>query len=125
MAFFQTGNIPYNSTQAPATDPSTATLLAELDSTNFQVNNRTPAERIYAVYAYLGGSTGAYWQVESATSTALNAGVDKFFLRTASGQTSQFVLKFRLTAQTDRIRARLASTTSGTYDAKLSAEEIA
>lgn len=124
MSFFLPGVIPINSTFAPATDPSTATLLAELDSSNFQLQPRTPAERMYAVYAYLGGSTGAYWVVESATSTALASGVDKFFVRTASGQTSQFAFKFRLTATTDRIRARLASTTAGTYDAKLSAEEI-
>ena len=70
MSFFLPGAVPINSTFAPATDPSTTTLLAELDSSNFQLNPRTPVERIYGVYAYLGGSTSAYWVVESATSTA-------------------------------------------------------
>jgi hypothetical protein len=37
MSFFLTGNVPINSTFAPVTDPSTAALLAELDSTNFQL----------------------------------------------------------------------------------------
>lgn len=124
MSFFLPGVIPINSTFASVSDPSTATLLAELDSTNFQVQTSTPKERMYAVYAYLGGSTGGAWVVESATSTALNASVDRFFVRTASGQTSQFVMKFRLTAQTDRIRVRHTSTATGSFEAKLSAEEI-
>ena len=124
MSFFANGNIPINSTFASVNNPSTATLLAELESTNFAPNPRSPA-RIYAVYAYLGGSTGAAWVVESATSTALASSVDRFFVRTASGQTSQFVFKFRLTATTDRIRVRHASTVTGDFEAKLSAEELA
>lgn len=124
MAFYLPGNTPINSTTLPQTDPSTAVLLAELDSTNFQLATRSPDARTYAVSAYLGGSTGAYWVVESATSTALSASVDRFFFRTASGQTSQFIVKFRLTAPTDRIRVRHMSTVTGLFDAKLSAEEI-
>lgn len=124
MSFFLAGNVPINSTFAPVTDPSTTTLLAELDSSNFS-NSTTPGQsRIYQVNAYLGGSTGAYWVVESATSTAIAAGVDKFNVRTASGQTSQFVFRFKLTAVTDRIRVRQVSSASGVFDAKLSAEEI-
>jgi hypothetical protein len=124
MSFFLPGVVPINSTFAPAANPSTATLLAELDSSNFQLGTGAVVPRIYSVFAYLGGSTGGYWVVESATSTALNASVDRFFVRTASGQTSQFVFKFRLTASTDRIRVRHQSTATGDFDAKLSAEEI-
>ena len=127
MSFFLPGAVPYNSTAAPATDPSTTALLAELDSSNFQLSAPgTPSERMYAVYAYLGGSTGAYWSVEHASSTniASTAIVDRFTVRTASGQTSQFIFKFRLTATTDRIRVRHVSTVTGVFDAKLSAEEI-
>jgi hypothetical protein len=125
MAFFLAGNIPINSTFAQATDPSTAALLAELDSSNFQVAPTSPA-RMYGVNIYLGGSTGALWVVEHARSTnvASSAVVDRVFLRTASGQTSQFVHNFRLTATTDRIRVRMPSSLSGTFDAKLSAQEI-
>jgi hypothetical protein len=126
MSLFLPGVVPINSTFAPATDPSTAALLAELDSTNFQLGPSSPKERMYSVFAYLGGSTGAYWCVEHASSTniASTAIVDRFTVRTASGQTSQFVFKFRLTAQTDRIRVRHVSSVSGVFDAKLSAEEI-
>jgi hypothetical protein len=126
MSFFLTGNVPINSTFAPVTDPSTAALLAELDSTNFQLSPQSPKERIYSVMAYLGGSTGAYWVVEHVTSTSVGAAavVDRAFVRTASGQTSQFVFKFRLTALTDRIRVRHPSSVTGTFDAKLSAEEL-
>jgi hypothetical protein len=126
MAFFLPGNVPINSTFAQATDPSTSALLAELDSTNFQLGPRSPAERMYGVNIYLGGSTGALWVVEHASSTnvASTAVVDRVFLRTASGQTSQFVCNFRLTARTDRIRVRHPSSLSGTFDAKLSAQEI-
>lgn len=124
MSFFLPGAVPYNSTFASVANPSTATLLAELDSSNFQIAATSPVARMYAVYAYLGGSTGGAWVVESATSTALGATVDAFNVRTASGQTSQFVFKFRLTAGTDRIRVRHTSTATGSFEAKLSAEEI-
>lgn len=124
MSYFITGNVPINSTFAPATDPSTTALLAELDSSNFRP--RGPGERIYGVHITLGGSTGGYWVVEHATSTnvASTAVADRCFYRTASGQTSQFVRKFRLTATTDRIRVRHVSSVSGLFEAGLSAEEL-
>jgi hypothetical protein len=124
MAFFLPGNLPIASTFVEAANPSTATLLAELDSSNFRLNPQTPAERTYQVHAYLSGSTAANWVVESATSTALSATVDRYLLRTSPQQTAQFVLAFRLTAQTDRIRVRHYSTNTGTYEAKLVAQEI-
>lgn len=126
MAFFLPGTTPINSTFAQATDPSTTALLAELDSSNFGVLSNGPA-RMYGVNIYLGGSTGALWVVEHATSTAITTGavVDRVFLRTASGQTSQFIHNFRLTAPTDRLRVRHVSSVTGTFDAKLSAQEIA
>lgn len=126
MAFFLAGNVPVNSTFAPVTDPSSAALIAELDSSNFRLTTGSPAERMYGVNIYLGGSTGALWVVEHAVSTGVSSTsfADRVFLRTASGQTSQFVVNFRLTARTDRIRVRIPSTLSGTFDAKLSAQEI-
>jgi len=126
MSFFLTGNIPINSTFAPASDPSTTTIIAELDSTNFKVRSAAASERIYGVNVWVGGSTGAYWVCEHATSTAVNSGaiVDRVFFRTASGQTSQFVHKFRLTATTDRIRLRHVSSVTGVFEGKLQAEEL-
>lgn len=126
MSFFQTGNPPINSTFASATDPSTSALLAELDSSNFGESAQRKRDRVYGVNAWLGGSTGALWVLESVTSTAVGSAaiIDRVFLRTASGQTSQFVHKFKLSATTDRIRVRHASSATGTFDAKLQAEEL-
>lgn len=127
MSYYITGNPPINSTFAPVSDPSTSALLAELDSTNFKVfAKQGPSERIYGVNISIGGSTGAYWVVEHVTSTAIGTAaiVDRCFYRTASGQTSQFVRKFRLTATTDRIRVRHVSSVTGVFEAGLSAEEL-
>lgn len=124
MSHYVSGSPPITSTFAAATDPSTTTLLAELDSSNFRYGSTALREHTFNVHAYLGGSTGAYWIVERATSTAINSGLEQFRVRTASGQTSQFVFRFRSTSQTDRIRVRHVSTVSGTFDATLCAEEI-
>lgn len=120
------GNRPINSTFAPVNNPSTTILLAELESTNFGIDLTHPIQqsRTYTVSIYLGGSTGGYWAVEQATSTAISAGavVDAFYPRTASGQTSQFVRKYVL-APTDRIRVRHVSSVTGLFEASLQAEE--
>lgn len=126
MSYFVTGNVPITSTFAATQDPSTSAILAELDSSNFGITTGyAKRERIWNVHAYLGGSTGAYWVVERATSTAVNAGVEKVRVRTASGQTSQFVFRFRSTSVTDRIRVRHESSVTGLFDAQLIAEEVA
>lgn len=126
MSFFANGNIPINSTYAPVNNPSTTALIAELDSSNFALGANAPKERIYNVNITLGGSTGGYWVFEVATSTTISAGAvtDLAYYRTASGQTSQFVRKVRLTATTDRIRVRHVSSVTGVFEASLQAEEI-
>ena len=64
MSFFLPGVVPINSTFAPVANPSTATLLAELESTNFQVDaNTRQQQRIYALSIWAGGSTGGYWSL--------------------------------------------------------------
>lgn len=122
MSFFLPGNLPINSTFAPVTDPSTTALLAEIDSSNIGPTRRE--ERTFAVNIHVGGSTGAYWVVEHATSTTLSAIRDRLFLRTASGQTSQFVWKVRFQATTDRVRVRHVSSASGVFEAKLWMEAL-
>lgn len=124
MAFFVAGNIPIDSTQGAATDPSSAALLAELDSTNFGPGSTRRQDRLYAVSIYLGGSTAALWVVEQATSTALNSFTVQKRFRTASNQHSQFVAVFNLEGD-DRIRVRHPSTVSGSFEAALQAQEIA
>ena len=124
MAFFVPFNPPINSTFAPEASPSTSTILAELDSSNFGNNVNLRKDRIYGINAWLGGSTAATWVIEQATSTALADTVDSLTVRTASQQHSQFLKVFKLGA-TDRIRVRHASTVSGTFEAYLQAQELA
>lgn len=123
-------NPPIDSTFAASANPSTSTLLAELESTNFGYPSTLaitpPGDRLYAVNIYIGASTLAYFAVEHATSTGLGstAITSQLLLRTASGQHSQFLKVFKLGA-TDRIRVRPQSTATGTYEAFLSAQELA
>lgn len=126
MATLAPFNPPVDSTAAPATNPSTAALLAELDSTNFGYQNSPPRDRLYQVYALLGGDTNATWVIEQASSTniASSAILVQKTVRTAAYQTSQFVLTFKL-AGTDRIRVRHPSSLSGVYAASLQAQELA
>jgi hypothetical protein len=124
MSFYVNGNPPINSTYAPVNNPSTTALLAELDSSNFAPNDQRH-QKTYVVNISLGGSTGGYWVVEQAASTAIVAApLDAVFYRTASGQTSQFVRKYKLAA-TDRIRVRHVSSVTGLFEASLQAEELA
>lgn len=122
MSWFVPGNPTIDSTEALASNPSTATILAELNAGHF---GSTRANRDYAVYAYLGGSTGAVWTWERVTSSNVNSTtiLEQTTLYTASGQTSQFLKKFRVTGD-QRIRLRHQSSLQGTFAAKLSAEEI-
>jgi hypothetical protein len=126
MAFFAVYNPPVDSTAAAATDPSSVALIAELDSTNFlnQVSRR--GDRLYSVNIWVGGSTAALWVVEHATSTniASSAVTTALRVRTASNQHSQFVKVFKL-GPDDRIRVRLPSTLTGSFEAALQAQEIA
>lgn len=127
MSLSNWGNLPINSTYAPVNNPSTTALIAELDSSNFGAvaPNTRNESRTYRVSIYLGGSTGGYWAIEQATSTAISAGVvvDAFYPRTASGQTSQFVRTYRM-GGTDRIRARHVSSVTGLFEASFQAEEL-
>ena len=124
MSFFDWGNPPINSTVGPATNPSTATLVAELDSTQLGTAGfRSGEQRIIGVTAILGCSTTALWQVEHATSTALSATADPIYIQTPSGQSGQYFVKFTVAAN-DRIRARLNSSITGTATAFLSGEYV-
>lgn len=113
MAWGDFGNKPINSTGfAPVSAPSTATLLAELDSTMLgTVNFATGQNRIFQVTWIVGADTNATWQLESATDTGLANGVDILFPKTASGQSAQFNTVHTL-EKNYRLRARMFSTAS-------------
>lgn len=110
MAFNDWGNPPINSTYVPVAAPSTATLIAELDSTQLGTKDLVTGQKLLVrVNWVVGGDTNVTWQLESATSTALANGVDKLYPKTATGQSGQFVSYHEL-LKDYRLRARLFST---------------
>lgn len=111
MAWHFEGNKPINSTGfTPVTAPSTATLLAELDSTQLgTVNFVAGQSQIFQVTYVMGADTNVTWQAGTCASTALNAGVDEFFPKTPTGQSAQYVMQHTL-EKDQRIRIRLSST---------------
>jgi len=105
--FSNLGNKPINSTGfVPVVAGSTATLYAELDSTQlgtafFAVNQA----RLFTVQWSVGADSTCTWQLESATSTALANGQDVIFYKTLAGQ-SQQVTSMHFLEKDMRLRAR-------------------
>lgn len=124
MSFYATGNTPVNSTYAPIAAPSTATLIAQLDSTQLgTVNYNAGYQLDWRITCVLGADTNVTWQIEHATSSTLADGaVDTFYPKTATAQSAQYMVTWRLT-QNSRIRARLFST-GANASAYLSAEPL-
>lgn len=114
MAWNDWGNKPINSTGvAPVGAGSTVTLYAELDSTMLgTVNFAVGQSKLFNVSYIIGADTNVTWQVGTCASTALNAGVDEFFPKTATGQSGQFVVQHTL-EKDHRIRVRQSSTGAG------------
>lgn len=123
MSFYLPGNRVIDSTTlGTAANPSTTTILAELTSENFQ---STQTGRQYVVNITLGGSTSAAWVVEQTTSSNVNSTtiMTQTVYYTSPGQTSQFVARYTVSG-VERLRARHFSSNTGSFAAKLSAEEI-
>lgn len=126
------GNPPLLSTTAAiGTDPSTATLAAEViiplvgDTNVFRMDS-------YEVRFGLGASTGALWRLEVATGTGLSTTSIRFNAMgtqqrinafTGSNLSAEFVLTLQA-CPGDRFRARFESTFTGTYAAWIQAEAI-
>lgn len=122
MAWRDWGNIPINSTAAPASNPSTSTLIAEVDSTQLgSVYFATGQHRAALVTWVLGADTNAHWQCEVATSTALAAPQDVMFARTPANASGQFVTTHSI-PKNGRVRARLNSTFTGGASAYIAVE---
>lgn len=112
MSWYAPGNHPINSTAGITAAPSTASLIAELDSTQLRTKDfGATYELNFNVKAILGASTTAIWQVEHAISTGLGstAIIDTVFIQTPTGQSGEYTFDFRL-QKDSRIRARLNST---------------
>jgi len=105
--FANLGNKPINSTGfVPVAAGSTATLYAELDSSQLgTVSFVTGQSRLYAVTWIVGADSTCTWQLETATSTALANGVDVIFPKTIAGQSLEYHSLHDLTKDM-RIRAR-------------------
>lgn len=132
MGWRDWGSQPVNSTGGGTagswgfeTNPSTATLVAELDST--QLAQVLSAGALYQVTWIVGASTNAIWQLEYATSTNLDITAtttkDVTYVQTPSGQSGQYILSYQL-KQGARLRARLQSAITGIATAKISAEPL-
>lgn len=129
MAYYDAGNPSINSTGATfVSDPSTATLVAELDSTQlgtaFYQAGQSNNVRLTVV---LGGnaSTNVQWVVDLASSTGLAAAsiVDQKGMFTPAGQSAQYVWQWKL-EKDYRIRARVNSSVAGLVAANLQAEYL-
>jgi hypothetical protein len=129
MAYYALGNPSVSSTGAAfVADPSTATLVAELDSTRLGtahfLNGQSKDFRITSV---VGGnaSTNVQWLIEHTLSTGLGSTAirNQFGVFTPAGQSAQYVWQWR--AEKDsRFRVRVNSSVAGTVAANLQAEPL-
>ena len=128
MSFFDWGTPPINSTGGQQNNASTATMLAELDSSN----GLSSRGGVYNVNIWIGCDTLVTMVLENCLSTGLasTAVIESHLLRVVGGQTSQFVRKMVLegvnssSPQGGRFRVRPQATISGLAEVKLQAEEI-
>ncbi len=108
------GNVPLKSTAGIQTNPSTATIVAEISSL---------AEGLYETRWAVGASTGAIVLLEHCLSTGLGSTAirDQTAVYTVSNGSGEYV--FAYSAQTgDRFRVRTNSSFTGSIAAKISAE---
>lgn len=110
MALWDFGNPPIASAAtAPIGAGSTATLYAELDSTQLRTKDLLPNQKLIAkVNWIMGADTNVTWQCETCASTALNAGQDIFYPKTPTAQSGQYATMVEL-FKDYRIRIRQAS----------------
>lgn len=119
------GNQSINSTSAVIAAPSTASIIAMLDSTQLgTVNLRDTQHKTFRVNWIVGCDTNATWQLEAAKDAGLSSAswVDVIFPKTVTSMSGQYVTQHTLT-QNQFLRARMASTGSGA-SAYISAEPL-
>ncbi len=123
MSFYVPGAKSVTSTQTSASNPTTATIIASLPSSRFTHTTRTAD---VAAWVYLGADTSAWWWIEHCVSSGLGSTAisNAVRVRTVTGGSGQFCVRFPLAAPTDFIRVRLGSTFTGTADATIQGEEI-
>ena len=116
MAWRDWSNPPVQSTQALATDPSTATLIAEVQSLE---------NKLYEVRWCVGASTAAIFRLDHALSSGLGStgARDRTVVFTGSNQSAEYVFAYRAESG-DRFRVTVESSFSGSVFAKISAEVL-
>lgn len=127
------GNVPLFSTTATTqTDPSTATLVAQLIVPS---PGSTSVPSNYEVRFLVGGSTGAVWRLECALSAGLGStairladndssnAFQRAVVFTGSNQTSEFVKTYKAYPG-DRFRVVPVSSFTGTAAACIQAEAL-
>lgn len=126
MSFNDWGNPPISSTTPqPVTNPSTATLCAELDSTMLGTKDLVVGQtKTFAVDWILAADTNATWQCGQCTSTNLAVSGIEFWTKTGTSSPAQFRTKHVL-GPNERLRARIGgSTFTAAVTAFISAEVI-
>lgn len=114
------GNIPlFSTTAVTASNPSTATLVAEL------ILPATGQADNYEVRFAVGASTSAIWALEHANSAGFEMSdlEQQIVTFTPTNVSAEYVFTFRADPG-DRFRARVASTFTGTAAAKIQAEAL-
>lgn len=128
MSWHAVGNKPITAATASTgiANPSTTTLVVELDSTLLGTNNFAAGQsRDYQVSWCLGSNSTVLTNFvgEVATSTALNASTVVFPIVAPYGQSGLYVNQVRL-EKDYRLRVRVASTFTGSAWAWVQAVEL-
>lgn len=127
MSFFATGNRSINSTTLGVTsNPTTGTLLAEIDCNSSMATVRRGGEPWQVSWIIGTQTTLATFLLEQTSSTGLDistSGRDQTVAMVSSGQSAQFVTKHNVEPG-DRFRVRVQSSFTGGAAAKIIAEPL-
>jgi len=129
MSFYAPGNPPRTSTQAAATNPSTAVLLAEILNLGGEAN-RGPV--LHEARIVIGCSTSSQYWVEQCLSSGLGStalstcggALGRVHIFATVNQSAQYVLRFVGTSG-DRLRVRPAVAITGDAAVTLQVEVMA
>ncbi len=133
MADRDWGNRRIYSTQGTATNPSTTTIIAEIDSSQLGTNNLSSGtkQKSFMVTWILGGSTRLTGIFEHARSTGIgdtgvrNGDVTRVWLSTAGSAQYQYPVALQGSSNGgDRLRIRVSSGVTGLVDGKIFAEPL-
>ena|SRR3990167_4388659 len=125
MAFYDWGNVPVNSTQDVASNPTTGVLIAEIVSSQFGGNLAARAGS-YRVTWIVGASTLASFRLEHCLSSGLGSTAlrDRTVVWTALNQSAQYVANYRIEPG-DRLRVRAdPALAAASAAAKIQAEPL-